>query len=89
MFTNIVIGKPIVDVSVLLSTNQQDWETSEKQNTLFTESRFLPQILKEAGVVKSTGEVRRNKPEFVKTLDHPDFIFVKWGKKIITIVVGE
>lgn len=89
MFTNIVIGKPSVDASVLLSTNQQDWETSEKQNTLFTESRFLPQILKEAGVVKSTGEVRRNKPEFVKTLDDPDFMFVKWGKKIITIVVGE
>lgn len=34
---------------------------------------------KEAGVVKSTGEVKRNKPEFVLVLNKPDCFWVKWG----------
>ena len=89
MFRNVVVGKPLVDVRMLLSEDEKDWERNEKKDTLFTETRFLPAILKEAGVVSSTGEVRRNKPDFVVNLDKPDCLWIKWGKKFIYIVVGE
>lgn len=89
MFHNVVIGNPIVDVNSLLAIDEKDWEENEKKNTLFTETRFLPAILKEAGIVKSTGEVRRNKPELCITLDKLDCINLKWGKKFLYIVVGE
>lgn len=89
MFQNVVIGKPIVDVESLLAFDKDDWEENEKKNTLFTETRFLPTIMKEAGVVQSAGEVRRNRPELVVTLDKLDCINLKWGKKFLFIVVGE
>lgn len=89
MFHNVVVGKPIVDVSSLLAINDEDWKENEKGNTLFTETRFLPAIMKEAGVVQSTGEVRRNKPELCIMLDKLDCINLKWGKKFLFIVVGE
>lgn len=89
MFHNVVIGKPIVDVSSLLAIDERDWEENEKKITLFTEIRFLPAIMKEAGIVQSAGEVRRNKPELCITLDKLDCINLKWGKKFLFIVVGE
>ena len=89
MFHNVVIGNPLVDASELLSNSPADWEDNEKQNTLFTNTRFLPAIMKEAGIVASVSEVRRNKPDLVKTLDKPDCMTVKWGKKFLFIVVGE
>ena len=89
MFHNVVIGKPIVDASSLLAIDERDWEENEKEITLFTETRFLPTIMKEAGIVQSTGEVRRNKPELCVTLDKLDCINLKWGKKFLFIVVGE
>lgn len=88
MFQNVVIGKPIADSSSLIAFDERDWEENEKKNTLFTETRFLPAIMKEAGIVKSTGEVRRNKPELCVTLDKLDCINLKWGKKFLFIVVG-
>ena len=89
MFQNVVIGEPMVSASRLLAIDEDDWENNERQNTLFTATRFLPAIMKEAGIVQSTGEVRRNKPEFCVTLDKPDCIMLKWGKKFLFIVVGE
>lgn len=89
MFHNVVIGNPIVDTKTLLALDERDWEENEKKNTLFTNTRFLPAIMKEAGIVQSTGEVRRNRPELVKTLDNLDCINLKWGKKFLFIVVGE
>lgn len=89
MFHNVVIGKPIVEASSLLAIDKRDWEENEKKNTLFTETRFLPAIMKEAGLVQSTGEVRRNKPELCITLDKLDCINLKWGKKFLFIVVGK
>ena len=89
MFHNVVIGEPIVDVVSLLAYDNDDWEENEKKNTLFTETRFLPAIMKEAGIVQSTGEVRRNKPELAITLDKLDCINLKWGKKFLYIIVGE
>ena len=89
MFHNVVVGKPIVNVSSLFAVDERDWEENEKKNTLFTETRFLPAIMKEAGIVQSTGEVRRNKPELCVTLDKLDYINLKWGKKFLFIAVGE
>lgn len=89
MFHNVVIGNPLVDAKTLLALNERDWEENEKKITLFTNTRFLPAIMKEAGIVQSTGEVRRNRPELVKNLDNLDCINLKWGKKFLFIVVGE
>ena len=89
MFQNVVIGKPIVDIESLLAVDKNDWEENEKKNTLFTETRFLPAIMKEAGIVQSTSEVRRNKPELMINLNKLDCINLKWGKKYLYIVVGE
>lgn len=86
---NVVIGKPLVDIHELLAKDLEDWNNVELEKTLFTEERFLPKILVEAGLVGSTSEVRRNKPELVITLDKIDFVELKWGKRRLWIVVGE
>lgn len=89
MFLNVVIGKPLVEPWHLISTCKEEFEQFDKRDTLFTEERFLPAILVDAGVVSSRSEVRRNKPELCKTLDKLDCLWVKWGRKKIWIVVGE
>ena len=89
MFTNIVIGKPLISAEQLFATDAKDWEENEKANTLFTEERFLPKVLVEAGLVNSTSEVRRNQPALMKTLDIPDMFKLKWGKRFVWIAVGE
>lgn len=55
MFHNVVIGKPLVEPWVLLAHDKQDWLETEEKDTLFTDTRFLPAVMKEAGVVSSTG----------------------------------
>lgn len=89
MFHNVVIGEPLVAAWSLLAEDETDWEDNEKKKTLFTNTRFLPAIMKEAGLVSSTSEVRRNKPELCINLDKLDCINIKWGKKFLYIVVGE
>ena len=51
-----------------------------EKETLFTEERFLPKIMVDLGVVKSTSEVRRNRKELFISLDYLDYKEVKWGK---------
>ena len=89
MFHNVVIGKPLIEPSTLLANDLTDWEETEKKNTLFTDNRYLPAVMKEAGIVNSTGEVRRNRPDLCITLDEIDCINIKWGKKRLYIIVGE
>jgi len=89
IYENVVIGKPVCELIDLYATTADDWDFNECGKTLFTKERFLPKILVDCGVAKSTSEVRRNKPEFVRTLDKLDFEEVKWGKKRIYICVGE
>ena len=89
MFTNVVVGKPLVSLDTLLALNKEDWEQNEKKATLFTETRYLPAIMKEAGIVSSTNEVRRNNQKYNVTLDKPDCVMIKWGKKYLYIVIGE
>ena len=89
MFQNVVIGKPLFDIRQVIAFDNDDWEKNERAVTLFTETRFLPAIMKEAGLVDSTSEVRRNRKDLVITLDKPDCLNIKWGKKRLFIVVGE
>lgn len=88
MIQNIVIGDPLVDTWQLLASDMKDWENNESGQTLFTRERNLARVLKEAGVVSSISEVRRNRPELFRMLDEPDCFWVKWGKHRVYIVVG-
>lgn len=89
MYQNVVIGKAYVDPHEYLAYDERDWEENEKKITLFTETRWLPAIMKEAGIVKSTSDVKRNRPELCVALNKIDYIELKWGKKFLFIVVGE
>lgn len=89
MYQNVVVGKPLVAPSVIFATDEIDWQDIEQPNTLFTEQRSLPHIMKEAGVVQSISEVRRNRPDLCVMLDKQDFITIKWGKKFLFVLIGE
>lgn len=85
---NVVIDSPMVDPSTIFAYNNTDWEENEKLKTCYTSERYLPKILKEIGFVKSNSEVRRNKPKLCISLNGPDFLEIKWGKKKCWILVG-
>ena len=90
IYRNIIVDQPLIGTPKhLFSSNNEDWILNEFKNTLWTNERYLPKILVDAGIVNSTSEVRRNRPDLVKTLDCLDFIEVKWGKKRVFILVGE
>ena len=86
---NIVIGTPIASEEAMFALDKNDWENVEKEKTYWTDERNLAVILKEIGVVASISEVRRNKPQYVISLDKPNFIEVKWGKRKLFVLVGE
>ena len=87
---NVVIGKPLVGEHALFASSVEDWCHNEQRKTCWTKERFLPRILVDIGIFPSTSEVRRNKPELVKTLNEVDFIELKVTKKRkIWIAVGE
>lgn len=44
MFENVVVGKPIVEPKSLLAYDNNDWETNEKEKTLFTDTRFYQRL---------------------------------------------
>lgn len=81
MIQNIVIGKLLVEPESLFALDKEDWENVEKPITMFTEERFLPKLMVEAGLVKSISEVRRNQPKLMVTLDKVDYLEIKWGRK--------
>lgn len=89
MYENVVIGKTACEPWELFALDEKDWEENEKKKTLFTQTRWLPAIMKEAGLVKSNNEVRKNRPEFCVELTKRDFIELKWGKRFLFIAVGE
>ena len=87
---NIVIGTPLVSAQELLSANDSDWINVEFEKTIFTNERYLPNILVQLGIYPSISEIRRNKPELMIRLDKIDFINIKPKKKYpLWIVVGE
>lgn len=88
---NIIIGKPIVEPSTMLSLDEDDWNRTEKEKTYYTEERFLPRILVDIGIYPSINEIRRNKPELMIELNQLDFLDnLKVSKKRrLWILVGE
>ena len=87
---NIVIGTPLVPAKELLSTNDSDQVNVEFEKTIFTNERYLPNILVQLGIYPSISEIRRNKPELMIRLDKIDFINIKPKKKRpLWIIVGE
>lgn len=89
MFENIVIGTPLVSPESIFASSREDWEQIERSKTLFTNSRYLPAIMKEVGIAPSIGEVRRNRPELNRVLHDLDFLKIKWGKRFLFILVGK
>ncbi|MCC0678235.1 MULTISPECIES: hypothetical protein [unclassified Clostridioides] len=85
---NVIVGKPLVDPKNIFAANDKEWELI-KDKIYYTEERFIPRLMVECGIVKSTSEVRRNKPELFYNLDKLDFIKIKWGKRFLWILVGE
>lgn len=83
---NIVIGKPIIELWQLLGANENDKTFGE--TTIFDTERYLPKILVKYGFMQSISEVKRNRPDLIRTLDKLDFFEVKIGKKRIWIIVG-
>lgn len=81
MVNNIIIGKPLVAI--------EDLGITQNETTVFDNERFLPKLLVNHGITFSTNEVRRNRPELVRTLDKPEIFEIKWGKKKVWIIVGE
>ena len=88
---NIVIGKPIVEPFIMFANYEDDWIKFEKENTYYTDERFLPRILVDIGIYPSVSEIRRNKPDLMISLDKLDFINnLKVSKKRrLWILVGE
>ena len=88
---NIVIGKPIVELSTMFSLDEDDWNRTEKEKTYYTDERFLPRILVDIGIYPSVNEIRRNKPELMVELNQLDFYDnLKVSKKRrLWILVGE
>lgn len=84
---NIVIGNPVCEPWHMFCKTPEEWEDT-KTDVMFTSERFLPKLMVNAGIVKSVSEVRRNKPELVRTLDKPDFLEISWGKSKMFIQVG-
>ena len=75
---NIVVGKPLVSPEDMFARDRKDWEENEKEKTYYTNEHFLPAILKALGVVKSTSDVKRNKPMLFKELEPYSFEKISW-----------
>ena len=87
----IVIGTLIAVPKDMFANSDDDWNAIEKEKTYYTDQRFLPRILVDLGIYPSISEIRRNKPQLVKSLDSLDFIDglkVKKKRKL-WILVGE
>ena len=88
---NIVIGTSIADPKDMFANSDDDWNVIEKEKTYYTDERFLPRILVDLGIYPSISEIRRNKPELVKSLENLAFIDGLKAKKKrkLWILVGE
>lgn len=85
---NIIIGKPLVNPSSLLSKSNEDWISNEKDKTYNTNERFLPRILVDLKIMKSLSEVRRNRKDLWISLNELDYKEIKIGKRHLYILVG-
>ena len=86
MIENIVIGKPLVSLDVLLG---DEFNNNFNYSYETTEERYLPKILVEYKFIKSIRELKRNRKDLDVMLCKPDCLDIKIGKKRVYIVVGE
>jgi hypothetical protein len=104
---NVVIGKPICSEEEIFGINVFDWESVEKEKTIWVSERFLPKIMAgdieadyfenselkhgiiNLGLAPSSSEIRRNRKDLVISLDNPDYIEIKYGKKRLFVLVGK
>ena len=80
MNIEVVIGKPLLDLDIL---------GFDKNTCVFTEERNLAQILVDIKFFKSKSEVRKNRPDLLRTLDKLDMEEIRIGKKVLWLIVGE
>ena len=85
---NVIIGQLSVKPHHLFSLDEDDWNRNEKDKTLFTDEKFIPRIMVQAGIVKSVSEVRRNRPDLVREIEENSFEIIKWGKKFLFVARG-
>lgn len=81
MDINVVVGLPIV-------YKLEDLYGDEKIH-LYTNERFLPNILTEIGFFKSNSDVRKNRPDLFTELKELDFLHIWVGKKHLWLTVGK
>lgn len=82
----IVIGKTLVPLWMLLGNDESD--DSFKDTLVYDSDRYLPRLLAKYGFSKSASEIKRNRKDLDITLNNPDFLEIKLGKKRINVIVG-
>lgn len=84
---NIVLSNAVLDPFGLLSNGTiLDWEYEREQTLFDVDETFLPRILVLAGIVPSTSEVKRNRPDLWRNVPEGQFTEVKWGKRRLFII---
>lgn len=78
MNLNVVVGNSICDVFHLYNGEE----------VIYTKERYLPKLLVDLKYFPSISEVRRNRPDLIRTLDKPAFECIKVGKKFLWLTVG-
>ncbi len=100
---NIVVGTPIVELSELGITADENTIFFGPEHANDNGQLFLPTVLREAGIFTSNGQIKqinaqRQKSEKFKNdpdqnlwrnLDHVEFTRFKIGKKVFWLIVGE
>jgi len=69
--------------------DERDWTRNEREKTYFTTETFLPKILVDLEISRSTSEIRRNRPELYIKLVKPDFNIIKYGKRKLWILTEQ
>ena len=77
---HVVIDKELIDT--------KEYGINENEINLRTNERYLPNILVQLGIFKSKSEVRKNRPDLVRSLFKMDFEEIKIGKNRLWIIVG-
>lgn len=85
---NVIIGNLHIEPYHLFALSEDDWNRNEKNKTLFTDEKFIPRIMVQAGIVNSVSEVRRNRPDLMREVEESSFEIIKWGKKFLFIARG-
>lgn len=86
---NIIVGRIKPTFYELFAYDKEDWDSIERDQTLFTNERSLARILVEIGFAPSVNEIRRNRPDLMRNLTQFDFLEIKYGKKRCFIAIGE